>query len=125
MEVTPGLSGCSAGVIFLPPVHAPLAVHEVTLVVDHIKVVVLPNAIEVGVADKVTVGVCAGGACTFTLTDALALPPAPLQVRVYIVVACNVPVPVVPDKFIAPDQAPEAMQLVASVLDHVNVDVPR
>jgi hypothetical protein len=63
------------------PVHAPLAVQEVALVEDQVSVALCPTMIEVGLTVRVTVG--AGvAAVTVKAADALALPPAPVQVRV-------------------------------------------
>lgn len=62
------------------PVQPPLAVQEVALVLDHVRVELLPDAMVVGLADRVTVG--AGTAVTVTV--ALAgdvVPPVPVQVR--------------------------------------------
>ncbi len=62
------------------PVQPPLAVQEVALVLDQVNVELLPDAMVVGLADKVTVG---AGAAAVTVTVALAgavVPPAPVQV---------------------------------------------
>jgi len=44
------------------PLHAPLAVQEAAWVLDHVRVADWPAVIDVGLTDKVTVGVGAGGA---------------------------------------------------------------
>ena len=57
-----------------------------------------------------------------TVADALALPPAPLQLTVKAAVALNAPVEAEPAMARAPLQPPEAVQAVAFVEDQVNVD---
>jgi hypothetical protein len=63
------------------PLQALLAVHEVALVEDHVSVALCPSVIEVGATDRVTVGAGATTAFTVTETEALPLPPAPLQLK--------------------------------------------
>ena len=65
-----------------------------------------------------TVGALLGGADTLTTTESLALPPAPVQVRVYVKVLGpdTLPVDWEPLIDLLPDQAPEAVQLVALVV---------
>ena len=70
--------------VALAPLHAPDAVHEVALVVDHDKVEDEPDVIDVGEAEIVTVG---GGITTlFTVTetdeDVAELPAASLATAV-------------------------------------------
>jgi hypothetical protein len=62
------------------PDQAPLAVHEVALVEDHVTVTLCPTVIVVGLADSVTVA--AGAVLTVTAAEACPLPPAPVQVNV-------------------------------------------
>lgn len=62
------------------PVHAPLATHDVALSDDHVNTVVAPLVTVVGLADSVTVG--AAAPLTVTVTDWLADPPSPVQVKV-------------------------------------------
>lgn len=64
----------------LLPDHALEALQLVALVVDQVKVALLPAANVVGLADKVIVG--AGGACTVSDTVRFTLPPIPVQVSV-------------------------------------------
>ena len=66
--------------VALGPDQAPEAVQEVALVEDQVSVEDAPFAIDAGFAASVTVGT--GGSATMTAADALALPPAPVQVRV-------------------------------------------
>ena len=71
--------GDSASVPLVPsvPVQPPDAVHEVALVLDQVSVELLPEAIEVGLAVNVTVGV---DEVTVTVADAGAdVPPVPVQ----------------------------------------------
>jgi hypothetical protein len=61
----------------LVPDQAPDAVQEVALVDDQLRVEALPLLTVLGLAAKLTVG---AGAVTDTVTDCVALPPAPVQV---------------------------------------------
>jgi hypothetical protein len=69
--------------IALLPDHAPEAAQEVTLVDDQVSVEDPPLATDVGFAASDTVGTGGGGGMpdTMTVTEALALPPEPVQVR--------------------------------------------
>jgi hypothetical protein len=64
------------------------------------------------------------GGDTVTVADALAGPPAPVQVRVNVLLLVNAPVDSLPEVGLAPDQAPEAVQEVASVEDQVSIEDP-
>ena len=90
----------------------------VALVVDHVSVDALPLATLVGEALKVSVG--AGRIVTLTLR--LTEPPEPLQLSVKVESTASAPVEAVPLTGWVPAHAPEAVQLVALVLDHVSVD---
>jgi hypothetical protein len=57
-----------------------------------------------------------------TVADALALPPAPVQVRVKLPLAVSAPVDWLPGVAFVPDQSPEAVQLVALVEDQISVE---
>ena len=61
------------------PDHAPEAVQDVALDDDQVKVELPPFATVLGLALRVTVGVCFG--LTVTVVDWTALPPDPLQVN--------------------------------------------
>ncbi|MBS0375268.1 MAG: hypothetical protein JSR73_11860 [Proteobacteria bacterium] len=116
----------SAGVVNVPlvafvPLQPPEAVQLVALVELQVSTDVWPLAIEVGFAESAAVG--AGGAPTVTMTDCCALPPAPEQLRVYVVVVVSVPVDIEPLVVCVPVQPPEAVQLVALVELHVSIDV--
>jgi hypothetical protein len=63
----------------LAPVQAPEAVQEVALVADQVRVELLPLITELGFELRLTVG---AGDFTETEADCVALPPAPVQVKV-------------------------------------------
>ena len=66
--------------VALAPDQPPEAVQEVAFVVDQLKVELLPLAMELGLAARLTVG--AGvGEVTDTVAAWVALPPAPVQVN--------------------------------------------
>ena len=106
------------------PDQAPLAVHEVALVEDHVNELLPPLDTLVGLAVKVTVG-AGTELATVTVTDLLALPPPPLQLSVNVLLAA-VSATVFAEPLVArlPDHAPEAVQLVALVDDHVSELLP-
>lgn len=62
------------------PVQSPLAVHEVALVEDQVRVALEPRIRLVGETEIVTVRVA--GALTVRVVEALPLPPLPVQVNV-------------------------------------------
>jgi hypothetical protein len=100
------------------PDHDPDAVQAVALVAVHVSVDVSPDCTLVGDAANVSVG--AGSMATDT--DCVADPPLPLQINVYVVFDDNAPVLCVPDVPLLPDQPPDAVQLVAFVVLHVNCE---
>ena len=104
----------------LAPDHAPEAVQEVALVDDQLKVEPLPLVTLVGFALIDTLG---GVADTVTVADWLAVPPAPVQVNVYFVVAVRAAVVIEPLIGSDPFQPPEAVQEVALVADQVSFEV--
>lgn len=70
----------NAGVVNVPevacaPDQAPVAVHEVVLVEDHVSVLVPPEATEVGLAEIESVA----GGVTVTVAACEIVPPAPLH----------------------------------------------
>ena len=67
--------------VALLPDQPPEAVHEVASTDDHVRVALPPLATALGPTLKLTVGV---GALVETVTDCAALPPAPIQVSVYV-----------------------------------------
>ena len=105
-------------VAFVPP-QPPEALHEVAFVELHASVEPAPLAIEVGLAVSVTVGV--PGTVTVAVATLL-VPPAPVQINEYEFVAASVPVLCAPLVAFVPPQPPEAVQDVAFVEVHVNVE---
>jgi hypothetical protein len=106
----------------LLPVHAPDALHAVTFRVDHVNVVVPPGATPGGDAVNVADGDVAEE--METVACAIAAPPGPLQLSLYVVVLPIAPVDVVPLVALPPLQPPEAVHLSALLDDHVNIDDP-
>jgi hypothetical protein len=102
------------------PVQPPEAVQDVASVELHVSVEAAPLSMVVGLAASVAVGTGA----TVTVTDAVLVPPAPVQVNEYEVVAVRALVLWVPLVASAPVQPPEAVQAVALVELHVSVDAP-
>jgi hypothetical protein len=92
----------------------------VALVDDQVKVEPLPLATVLGFALRATVG---AGGVTETVTDCVALPPAPVQVSEYVVLAVRAPVDCDPLTALVPDHAPEALHEVALVDDQVRVEL--
>ena len=66
--------------VTLEPDHAPVAEQEVTFAEDQISTVGAPFGTSAGIAPSDTVG--PDDPCTVTVTDALPLPPEPVQVIV-------------------------------------------
>jgi hypothetical protein len=62
------------------PVHAPLAVHDVAFVLDHVSVEDWPSAIDVGLSETVAVGT---GVVTVSVAAPLPVPPPPVQLNEY------------------------------------------
>ena len=73
---------------------------------------------ELGLALRLTVG---GSDFTDTVADCMALPPVPLQVSIKVALSVSAPVDCEPCRALVPDQAPEAIQLPALVLNQFNV----
>jgi hypothetical protein len=98
-------------------------VHDVAFVEFHVNVLLPPLATLVGAADKLTVG---AGVGVVTETEALAcaVPPAPVQLSVKVVLAFNAPVPWVPETALLPPHPPDAVHDVALMDDQVNVLLP-
>ncbi len=101
------------------PLQAPEAVHEVAFVEDQVSVELPPLETLVGLALIVTVGAAAE---TVTVADCDAVPPAPVQVRVYLVVVVSAEVLWEPLIGSLPAQPPEAVQAVALVEDQLSVE---
>lgn len=94
----------------MAPDHPPDALQAVALAELHVSVALAPLATALGPTLKLTVGV---GDLTETVADCEALPPAPLQVRVYVALVSRAPVDCEPLTGLLPDQAPEAVHEVA------------
>ena len=71
------------------PLQPPEAVHDVALVELHVSVEFPPLAIVVGLADTMTVGT---GAMVTEAVAAVLVPPAPVHVNEYVVLAVKAPV---------------------------------
>jgi len=102
----------SAPVSALAPAQSPDAVHVVASVDDQSKVIVPPIDTRVGLAVNVTVGAAVASALTVTTTLLVALPPSPVHVIVYVVVALGV---TNTEPLVAVSVVQSATQLVASV----------
>ena len=106
----------------IDPLHAPEAAQEVALVADQLNVELAPGMILVGLAVKLTVGAgVLAAAVVVIVTDFVAEPPLPLQVRVNCVVAVTAAVELDPFIGCAPLQPPEAMHDVALLEVQLNV----
>ena len=110
--------------VALAPLQPLDAVQEVALVEDQASVVEPPEITDVGLAEIETVGTGGGAAVTVTVTDWLAEPPAPVQVKVYVVVAVRLFRVCVPLVATAPLQPLDAVQAVALVEDQASVVEP-
>ena len=108
--------------VALVPDQSPEAAHESTLVDDQFRVEEPSYSTDNGFAVSETVG--DGGAATLTVTDWLALPPAPVQVKKNVLVVVNEPRVSLPEVALLPDQAPEAVHEVASLEVQLNVAEP-
>jgi hypothetical protein len=104
----------------LAPDQAPEAVHAVAFVEDQANVAAAPLLMVLGEAEKLNVG---AGLLTDTVADCVALPPAPLQVKVKVELLVSAPEDCEPLTAFAPAQAPEAVQEVALVADHVRSEL--
>ena len=104
--------------VLFVPLQPPEAVHDVALAELHVSEEAAPLAIEVGFAASVTAGVPG----TVTVAVAILLvPPAPVHVNEYAVVAVRAPVLWLPLVASAPLQPPEAAHDVAA--DELQISV--
>ena len=90
----------------LLPDHAPEAVQEVALLLDHVRIEEPPTLSELGLAWMVTSGV---GELTVTTTDWLATPLGPLHTSSYSVLLLSRPVDHAPLVATGPCQPPLAV----------------
>lgn len=104
----------------LAPLHAPLALHAVALVLDQVSIDDALYATEAGFVVKFIVG---AGSVTVTVTVLLTDPPAPLHCSVKVLACISKLISSAPCTVFSPDHAPLAMQVVASAAVHVNVAV--
>jgi hypothetical protein len=110
----------SVPLIACAPLHAPLAVHDVALVDDHVSVALDPSVMLDGETEIVTVG--AEGAFTVSVAEALPVPPLPVHVNVYVAVPAAAGVSdCVPLVVCVPLHAPLAVHDVALVDDQVRI----
>jgi len=109
----------SVPLVARPPDQAPEAVQPVASVDDQLSVELALVKMDCGLAAMATIG----GGTTMTVADFTSLPPIPVQVSVKVPVVASAPVGSVPLVALAPDQAPEAVQPVASVDDQVRVEL--
>ena len=91
------------------------------MLTDQLKLELAPGLILVGLALNEIVG--AAAAIVLIVTDCAAVPPLPVQVRVYWVVAVSAEVEIVPLSGCAPLQPPDAMHDVAFVELQLNIAV--
>src|SRR5262245_7079405 len=102
----------------------PVPLHDVASLVVQLSVLELPEATEVGFAEKLTVGAGVAEA-TSTVTERAALPPSVLvQVSVKVVSALSGPRVSLPLVGLLPVQPLLAVQASASVVDQVSVVLP-
>jgi hypothetical protein len=111
----------SEPLLALVPDQPPDAVQALALLLVQLSVELPPLAMLLGFALSVTVG-----AAALTVTAAVAdpVPPGPEQVKVNVELAVSVPVDCEPCTALVPDQAPDAVQLVALLVDQLRVAAP-
>jgi hypothetical protein len=103
----------------LLPDQAPVPVQDVALVDDQVIVELPPLGTELGLTLRLTVGV---DDVTETMADCEALPPEPVQVKVYVELLDRAPVDCEPVIGLVPVQSPDAVQEVAFVADQLKVE---
>jgi hypothetical protein len=99
------------------PLQFPEAAQAVAFVEDQTRVALPPELMAAGDTERTTVGGggADGGWLTVAVTVWAAEPPAPVQVKVYDVVASSAPVDSVPVRVLSPLQPPDARQAEASL----------
>lgn len=108
--------------IGLSPDHAPEAVQLVAFVVDQVTVELPPLWIALGPTLRLTVGALVD-APTVTVVDCTAVPPVPLQVRVYVALDRSPPVDCEPASALTPSHEPLATQELAFADDQLSVAI--
>ena len=104
------------------PDHPPEAVQDVACMLDQVSMELVKAATTGGSAEMVTLGPGVE-VTTSTVTDWMVVPPAPLQMSVYVLLALRAPLLTDPLVARIPDHAPDAMHDVASVLVQVSVEL--
>ena len=115
--VNPGVDTLPPTVDLLP-VQPPDATHVLALVAAQVSFEAPPFETVLGLATRLTVG---AGVLTDTDADCVALPPSPEQVSVKVELLVSAPVDCEPCVLLLPDQAPDAVQDAALVVDQVKV----
>jgi hypothetical protein len=105
------------------PLQSPLAVQDVALVLVQLSVADPPWLSVEGVAVRLSVGTGVTGV-TVTVVLVVAVPPAPVQAIVNVVVPLRAAVVCVPDVAFAPVQPPDATHDVAFEEDQFRIDDP-
>jgi len=112
---------CEPDVTLLPD-QSPEAVQPVVLLLFQLNVVEplkgRLDALAVRLTDD------ADGPATVTLTESLALPPGPVQVKLYVLPVRRLLISVDPEGLLLPDQSPEAVQLLALLLAQLSCVEP-
>ena len=98
----------------LLPDQSPEAVQPVVLLLFQLSVVEPAKGRLDALAVRLTDD--ADGPATVTLTESVALPPGPVQVKLYVLPERRLLILVEPEEFLSPDQSPEAVQLLALLL---------
>jgi hypothetical protein len=101
----------SLPVVPFVPDQAPPALQELTLLPVQLRVVLPPLLTTVGFAENASAGAVADP--TVTVADAVVVPPALVQVNVYVRVEAIEFIIWLPDVLLEPDHAPDAEQLSA------------
>jgi hypothetical protein len=100
------------------PLQAPDAAQSVAFALLQDSVALPPSATLDGFAESCSVGLGGGGTCSVTTMDLWTLPPGPVHSNVNVTSDPSAPVASLPLTVRGPDHAPDAVQLVALVLDH-------
>jgi hypothetical protein len=107
------VSVCEPDLALLPD-QSPEAVQSVVLLLFQLSVVEPAKGRLDALAVRLTDD--ADGPATVTLTESVALPPGPVQVKLYVLPERRLLILVEPEEFLSPDQSPEAVQLLALLL---------
>lgn len=102
------------------PLHPPLAVHVVALLLDQVSVAAPPLITVLGATDNVTDG--GGLVTTFTAAELDVVPPLPVQLSANVLVVDKAPLLTDPLVARLPVHAPDAVHVDAPTLLHVSVD---